>query len=239
MLELILIVVLGITGAVSIDNVKDKSLDVMNNVSESVYSIHNLQGRGTGWITTAKSGKKVMVTNVHVCDSDLPVMFTEKDGKQYILPILGKDPSHDICVLAAPKNSVPLELADEVLENETAYSVGFPTIDFMSSQKGLIKGYSRLKMHYDGLPLDQCKGKKFKIETHDVEQRDGSIKAEKLCMFSAEAVVTTIQIDGGASGSPILNEDEEVIGMTMVRSGNINWAQGVPLKNLKAFLNKF
>lgn len=239
MLELIILAVLSITTAVGLDNVKDHSLDVMYDVSDSIYMVQNPTGRGTGWVTETKKGHKVIVTNVHVCDSDLPVMFTEKDGKRYILPIIAKDPTHDICLLKAPKNAVPLELADDVFENEVAYSVGFPAIEFMSSQRGLIKGYEQLKMVYP-LPPEKCKGqKKLRVEMLEVEQPDGTLKEEPICVFSAEGLVTTIQVDGGASGSPILNSDEKVVGMTMVRTGNINWAQGVPLKNLRAFLNKY
>ena len=239
MLEIVILAVLSITTIVGLDNVKDHSLDVMHSVSDSVYSVYNETGRGTGWVTTTKNGRKVMVTNVHVCESNIPLMFTEKNGKRYVLPIIAKDPTHDICLLQAPKNSVPLELGDDVFENETAYSVGFPAIDFMSSQRGLIKGYAQLKMQYP-LPPEQCKGmKKIHVEMLEVQHDDGTVKVEPICVFSAEGLVTTIQVDGGASGSPILNSNEKVIGMTMVRTGNINWAQGVPLKALKAFLNKY
>jgi Trypsin-like peptidase domain len=239
MIELLLFAVLSITTMVGIDNVKDHSLDVMEDVGESVYSVFNETGRGTAWATTSKSGKVVLVTNVHVCDGPSPFMVTEQKGRKLILPILAKDPTHDICLLKAPRGAVPLDLADDVYENETAYSVGFPLVEFLSSQRGLVKGYQQIQMEYP-LPLELCKGqKKLSIKSFKYENDEGEIIEKKICVFSAEALVTTIVVDGGASGSPIVNEDEEVIGMTMLRAGNVNWAQGVPLKNLKAFLNKY
>jgi Trypsin-like peptidase domain len=239
MLELILLITLTFTTVAGIDSVRDKSLDVMNSVSDSVYPVYHAEGRGTAWATKTKSGKVVLVTNVHVCESPLPVMFSDRNGRKLILPIIAKDPTHDTCLLKAPRGAVPLTLADDVYENEVAYSVGYPLVEFLSSQKGLVKGYQDLRMRYP-LPPEKCKGlKKLKLETLEYDDDEGKHHKEQVCVFSAEGLVTTIVVDGGASGSPILNEDEEVIGMTMLRAGNVNWAQGVPLKSLKAFLNKY
>jgi len=228
MLELIILAALSLSTYVALDNVKDKSADVMSDVSESVYQLYNDVGRGTGWIAETKSGKKVMVTNVHVCDGPTGVMWTDKNGLHTVMKVIAKDSKHDICILTAPAGSVPLKLADKVHAEETVYLVGFPLIEFMSSNKGLVKGYSHLELQYD-LPVSKCKGEKFKIY---------KVKNREICVFSGTVLVTTANTDAGGSGSPILNKYEEVVGMVMIVAGNIAWGQGVPLSALKEFLNK-
>jgi S1-C subfamily serine protease len=239
MLALLLIAALGLGSYVGIDSVKDHSEDVMVDVQDSIFGVANLQGRGTGWVTTAKSGRKVLVTNVHVCDSQIPVMFTQKGNHKYMLNVLGKDSKHDICILEAPKGAPALPLAANVVAEEQIYSVGFPLIEFMTSQSGRLKGYTKLSMPYE-LPLEKCTGaEKYSIQTLKVKQDDGTVTEEKTCIFTARELVTTIPMDDGGSGSPILNADEEVVGMTMIRAGNLGWAGGVPLSDLKRVLSKY
>ena len=237
MLALILFAALSLSTYVGIDNVRDKSAQVMEDVGESVYLVRNEQGYGTGWVTKTKSGLKVMVTNVHVCDSELPLMWTEKDGVRTMMQVLYKDSKHDICLMTAPANSVPLKLADHIKPETNVYFVGFPIIEFMSSNKGLVKGISLLRMPYN-LPVNKCVGEKYKIYSLPVQQPDGSVRKQDTCVFEAPVVVTTANTDAGGSGSPMLNDEEEVVGMVMVCAGNIAWGQGVPLDALKEFLNK-
>lgn len=237
MLELILLVALGLSTYVGIDNVKDKSADVMEDVGESVYSVSNFVGRGTAWAAKTKSGKTVLVTNAHVCDSSVPLMFTVKDGEKHILRVLEKDSKHDICLLSAPPNAVPLELADSLPMEEQVYAVGFPLIDFMSSSRGVVKGYIPVEVPYN-TPVSECHGQKFFVFTSPMRMPDGQVKEQTVCIFKAIVLTTTIPTDGGASGSPILNKDDEVVGMVMLRMGSVSWAEGVPLSAIKEFLYK-
>lgn len=232
MLELVIIAVLSVTTYLGFDGQKDRSADIMKDVSGSIYIVYDKTGRGTGWIAKAKSGKLYMVTNGHVCESAKESMNTEKNGVLSELTIRYRDPRHDICLLDAPKKAVALPLAKKVYKEKEAYAVGFPAVEFMTSQQGLVKGYEIVSMPYP-LPPGQCKDlPKFEIYKRKLENG----KTEEICVFHGNTVVTTIQSDSGGSGSPILNDDEEVIGMVMLTTGNISWAQGVPLDELKRVL---
>lgn len=238
MLSLILFATLSLFTYTAIDNVRDKSAEVMKDVEDSVYLVQNQVGRGTGWVTITKGGTKVMVTNVHVCDSPIPFMWTEKNGVRTLLRVLAKDSKHDICIMTAPTGAVPLKLAHVVHAEETVYAVGFPIIEFMSSNKGLTKGLSRLEIEYD-TPLEKCKGKKHEIRRTRQQHDNGTTTVENTCWFVGTVLVTTANTDAGGSGSPILNRNEEVVAMVMVTTGNIAWGQGVPLSAIKEFLNKY
>lgn len=230
---IILAIALTMSTYLAVDAGKDEAQEMMYEVKGSIFSLYGEKSRGTGWAARTKKGKKVIVTNDHVCGKN-KTMFTQKGAMSYNLAVIYKDPSHDICLLEAPKNAETLRLAEDVYKEEKAFSIGFPAIEWMSSQAGRIKGIETTRVDYEDTPLEDCVGVKFMITTI---KRKGK-PDKKICIFSAEALVTTIQIDGGASGSPILNSDEEVIGMTMARAGNINWAQGVPLNRIKNVLNK-
>jgi S1-C subfamily serine protease len=224
----------SIASYVSLIQAKDSSSsEMMAEIGKSVYMLYDSTGRGTGWIVKGKSGNKYMMTNGHVCEDSENGMMTNKDGQIWDLTIRFRDPYHDICLLDAPPKAIPLKVAKEVVMEESAYIVGFPAIQFMSIEHGLIKGYDLVDMPYP-VSLEECRDRP-KLQIRRTKNKDG--KDVDICVFHGQTVVTTIVTDAGASGSPIVNEDSEVIGMVMIAAGNIPWAQGVPLSEIKRVLD--
>jgi S1-C subfamily serine protease len=209
---------------------KDKAFDVMKDVSHSVFIVSGEKARGTGWVVKAKSGKLYIITNQHVC-SDNKTMTLNNNYQVEPVRVVAEDPNSDACILEAPKDAVALSLAKTMIENEEVYGVGYPHVTFLSSASGRAKGYVREDVDM-GVDIPNCNKHKYKIKIDA-----SSVPPDMKCVYVVPMLVTTIPTDLGASGSPILNNDEEVVGMTMVMSGSVNWAYGVPLNSIKAFLD--
>jgi S1-C subfamily serine protease len=211
---------------------------MQDQVKDSVVMVQSVfGGHGSGWVTTTKSGKTVVVTNQHVCDmSPIPVFnLKTADGKEHPAKVLVKSEEHDLCLLEAPKGYPALELAEEAFQDEEVYIVGYPLIGYMTSTVGKLKGTEMFEEEYP-LPPELCKGKKFRVETQ-IKISEKGAQMREVCIFKAPVYVTTAQTDGGASGSPLLNEYGEVVGTVMLMYGNISWAATVDLPSVKRFLD--
>src|SRR5690606_10262240 len=111
-------------------------------VEESIYSMEGPFARGTGFAVQGKSGKTYLITNAHVCDQPMPIMYAvDYEGKSHLVVKLELYEEHDLCILSAPEDAKPLDLADEVIQDERVFIVGYPLIQYMSSMTGHVKGH--------------------------------------------------------------------------------------------------
>lgn len=223
---------------------------VFDSVAESVLIIENMNGGwGTGFVTKAKSGKLVIVTNDHICDSDPPIFLISHRSSESLrseihiptMPIL-RDSEHDLCLIAIPPGLKvePLPIADEVYIDSKVYIIGYPTAPLLSSAQGYIRGTQTIGSIMERTPLDQCKGKKYHIETVSIKRKDGKKQEEQRCIMTASFLFTDSLGEFGASGSPALNGDGEVVGVMSAITGQARpFAYLVPLNNLKKFLSKY
>jgi len=218
---------------------RDRANEIMEDIEESIYMLDGGGSRATGFITTDADGNIVMISNDHVCGENSTVMnATSHDGKKFKVKILGKSPTADLCLLQAPKNSKPLKLANKALKNEKAYAVGYPLAPFMTATSGRVKGFVRV-MTQTNVPIPLCNKPKYRILTRAIPNRIPNAPAitEKGCFLDVQGLFTTVNVDLGFSGSPLLNDKEEVIGVIMTSKGNIAWSTAVSIQELRRFLN--
>lgn len=216
-----------------------RAQEIRRDISDSVFRLLGENNSGTGFVTTGGKGKKVMVTNGHVCEGNLFMTAVDKDGNQTRLRVLHESPLTDLCVLQAPLRSTPLPLADKAYKNSKVYAVGYPLGKYMIVQEGRLKGYETSSVPTD-TALNRCNLLKHKIRKVKIPIRrdDGSEYdfEEKQCHLVVKSFFTTIPVDRGFSGSPMVNDDSEVVGVIMALKGNVSWGMAVPLKDLKNYL---
>jgi S1-C subfamily serine protease len=220
--------------------------------AESIVSLEDMsgKGRGTGFVTLAKSGRRVIVTNAHVCEINniLPVFVVyRRHGDSLRKPlkspavVIKKDDKHDLCIVSVPLDldARPLELADKAYVDTRIYIVGYPIVALLSASDGYIRGYHLIDDQYP-LALELCKGKKYYTKTVPIEQENGMVVKETRCFFRAKFMFTDALGDHGQSGSPGLNGDGEVVGVMSMIDGDFRpFAFLVPLSNLKEFLSTY
>jgi S1-C subfamily serine protease len=225
---------------------------VREGAEESIVSLEDAggKGRGTGWVARAKSGKKVIMTNAHICEMNpvapiFVVYHRSKGSVRYPIKFpaiaIKKDDKQDLCMVSVPPDlkADPLPLADAVYLDSKIYIIGYPIEPLLSVSSGNIRGSTLVDNPYD-IPLELCKGKKFHIETVPIEQENGETIKKTMCFLKAKFTFSDALSDHGASGSPVLDGDGDVVGvMSMIGGQARPFAIFVPLAALKEFLSTY
>ena len=202
-------------------------LDNYNNV----YRIRGMLGisGGTGVALIAKSGKKVVLTNRHVClgTGDYVSMHNGNFGGQSA--VLYKDLEADLCVIDFPSHIPVAEipLSSKIARgNEIVHAVGFPLDHDKNLSSGLVLR-----------PLSIEVFGPFKDQTNC--NRVFEFNKNKVCAILENIVQTNIVAFPGNSGIPVFNNQNELIGLVSATDPRSNFAAMVLLVDIKRVLNKF
>src|SRR3990167_5172129 len=174
------------------------------------------QDLATGFIVSADG---LLVTNKHVVsNSEYKYIVIDKDGKEYEVKNIYRDPANDLALLKIDASGLPIvELGDsENLQvGQTVVAIGTPLGEFrQSATSGIISGLGR------GIDA----GNPFEGY---VERLDNIIQ-------------TDAAINPGNSGGPLLNSSGEVIGVnTAVSSEGQNIGFALPINTVKEALDEF
>ena len=146
----------------------------------------NVTSLGSGFVFD-KEGR--IITNHHVVQDSKSVDVTFIDGNRYVASVVGSDPFNDVAVIKITQN-ISEKLRPLILGNSSAVEVGDQVIA-IGNPYGLAGSMS--------LGIVSQKGRLISTE--------GSA-------FSIPSVIQTdALINPGNSGGPLLNSQEEVIGM--------------------------
>ena len=225
---------------------------VFADVAESILSLEDIDGktRGTGFVTLAKSGEQVIITNAHICELNLITPIFLVFGRQgeslrslykFLVIAIKKDDAHDLCIVSVPPDLKvkSLPLADKAIIDSHIYIIGYPNTTLLSASDGYIRGYKLINEPYE-IPFKLCIGKKHYIKTDSIKNENGKIVPIQVCYQQAEFMFTDALGEFGQSGSPGLNGDGEVIGVMSMIVGRIRpFALLVPLSSLKEFLSTY
>lgn len=205
---------------------------LLDDHKNSIYYVMNEgKGGGTGFATKTAMGFTVVVTNAHVCrgavDGNLKLhqddMFVDVPTK-----IVLADEEHDICILKAPHDAQPIELADgEAKLGERIYVAGHPNLTPFLVTSGVVEGRiiaDIMEGSADGCPSIP----NFRV----VDTLFGA-----LCIGHFNAIESNAPSKPGSSGSPVLNKDGKIVGVLF--AGGESDSLILPLENLKAVLDLY
>lgn len=178
------------------------------------------QDIGTGFIVSEDG---LIITNKHVVSADATYKVVTKDGKEYEVTQISRDPSNDIAVIkinpSAGSGQVlqPVELGDSgnLKVGQFVIAIGTALGEFRHTvTTGVISGLGRgitAGSAYEGY----------------VEKLD-------------DVIQTDAAINPGNSGGPLLNSAGQVIGVNVaVASGAQNIGFALPINVVKDALNQF
>ena len=199
----------------------NKSL--LQNTAKYVWTMRSGNSLGTIFQIEYKN-KRLLITNSHVCRGDkLKVYWRERESSPFTLILRWN--WKDLCAGTAPNMpSGGLTLAKKSPPVYTElFSMGFPKGIWMATRGVLIK---RIHNWEDPIPMaDECKKQgRFIFD---------KAKCKKLIL----SVSTSLFAKGGSSGSPVLIESGQVIGVIKQRWTALDKAILVDYKDLKDFLN--
>jgi len=174
------------------------------------------QDIGTGFIVSSEG---LIVTNKHVvANTTANYKVIDKDGKEYEVEQISRDPSNDIAILkinAAGLKTIELGSSDNLKVGQFVIAIGTALGELRHTvTAGVISGLGR------GITAGN-------IYEGYVEQLD-------------DVIQTDAAINPGNSGGPLLNSAGQVIGVNVaLASGAENIGFAIPIDIVKEGLNQF
>ncbi|WP_299089800.1 S1C family serine protease [uncultured Metabacillus sp.] len=194
-------------------NVNTAITDIVNEVSDAVVGVVNLQeagfwnesgqteeaeaGTGSGVIYKKEGKNAFIVTNHHVIAGATQIEISLSDGTRIPAEILGSDELTDLAVLRVESDKIKKVAqfgdSDQVKPGEPVIAIGNPLgLQFSGSvTQGIISGTER------AVPID--------------ENGDGQVD------WNAEVLQTDAAINPGNSGGALINMDGKVIGINSMK----------------------
>lgn len=222
-------------------------------------------GGGTGFHVKGPSGKTYIMTNRHVCDDSKDgTMWVAIDGvtRDHSLKIIKKSETADLCLMEPVPGVVGLDLGDTPRIDDELVYIGHPRLQQRTYVSGDLVG-SKTEIVVRGevgkeIKESDCKASKdsyiqqvtessmvlwrFKhglgmVDDVVADNLVGAKSTKKIsvCYEKDQAYVTTLQVYGGASGSPVVDTDGDVVGV-IYAGGDGTWGYAVILADVKELL---
>lgn len=200
------------------DAIKEQDLlptaeaNVFRIITQSEFGV----GGGTAYAISTEEYGVLVITNEHICAMD-PVdgiFILDQEAKVWPTKVRRKGHLTDLCIIEPPedfvKNHKGLKLAStstELFDGQTLFVYGHPGLRKLTSSSGA-----------------------FVNETW-IPAFGGYLDSKVILVDRAD-----IAIFPGSSGSPVLNEDGEVVGTVFAYEGPSNIALIIPLRSMIDFL---
>lgn len=235
-------------------------------ITKDKASVYPNQSSGTGFLITAPSGAVFLMTNRHVCDDEVQYgmlrsnQMWAKDSNtnaEYLLKIVYKSANSDLCIASFvdPITLPALKVGKPPSIGEAVSYVGHPNGQPLTMTTGEFAGYQPHDVAIGligGNVLDiDCTRKdtrkvaytKRELLDTDISYKRFSLMQGKrdndtvyLCHEYDQAMVMTVIIYAGASGSPVVDLLGRVIGVVYSAPRGGGWGAAVPLSAVNDLL---
>jgi len=218
----------------------DTETYLKNKLKDSVVYVvnENENGGGTGFLLKNEEGREYIVTNNHVCshtqvDGMVKVKTDEKVIKRKVIDM---SQDADLCIIEAGFDQEPLKMAKKYTVGNKAYVMGHPYLNPLTFVSGDIVAKQKISIVKYEMTEDSppCDGNNQHPATLSM-----FIFAVNVCLQDYDSLSTTISTYPGNSGSPMVDDKGDVIGVIFAGNNYTNWGHAVPLEDLKAFINKY
>lgn len=200
-------------------------------VVESIVKITDEEetGGGTGFVVKLNGDQTAIVSNEHVCgDADIVYIHDDK-GNKTPRAVIKTDRTHDLCLIGGI-DAPALDLAvKQPVRFQPLRIMGHPFLKPLAPTNGVFTG--------------RVLGKFLEAPTQNGDCNSGAKKTQidtlfgpmLACVRTEDLRTTTIPIGPGNSGSPVLNNAGEVVGVANSSAGD-GQANFIPLEYLREFL---
>jgi hypothetical protein len=239
--------------------VVDRVVQINPKKPETAAQMQN-PGGGTGFHVLAPSGKTYIMTNRHVCNLAIEgKMWVKNKTQSKSLKVITSSDSFDLCLIEPLPGIDGIKVGDTPVEGQAVSYAGYPRLQPRTFESGEIAGTKMLTIAAGVVGKDiteeQCQTKDSSIaqvpeiltllSKAQVDQdlspwadhplfKNG--KMVDMCYQRNTALVTTLIIYGGASGSPMVDILGRLIGVVYAAPTTGGWGYGVTIDNVKTIL---
>lgn len=207
-------------------------IQVRDLLRETTLRIEGNGCLGSGFITQSKSGKHYLVTNSHVCNCARwkgNIYGSYDSGELLVGKVVKQDWGPDLCAAIITKDNPSLHLGRVVLPFMEVSTRGYPG-GRASESHGMIRGTIDWEYSMGIGELGKCPK-----SSRSEYGYSGLLEA---CTFHYTSVVTNLYARPGASGSPVVNDSGELVGVVSSWNPQAEDEGGiVPFGQLKKFLD--
>lgn len=170
---------------------------------------------GSGSVVQGGSGRKYILTNFHVCHAMKwkgEIAGNFEGGRLLIGRVVKESPTSDLCAAVIREDSPALKFSSSMLlPLSKVTSRGYP-MGILSESHGQV--YDSIKWDYDASIEEEGECPEG---TNKLYWLDGNLKA---CTFHFTSTLTSLYARPGSSGSPVVNEEGELVGVISSHHGD-------------------
>lgn len=194
----------------------------------SVVKLLGDMSGGTGF-QVKYEGKQYTLTNYHICavaDEEDTLQSTDYFGNTRRLKVIARYDKNDLCVLEPISFLPAIRLANSYYMHEQIYLVGHPRLEALTMQTA-----SLVAKYFINIMLP-CEEQTYKSKCVGT-----SSSSKSYCMRTFETLHANVISYGGNSGSPVLDDFGNLIGVLFAgQRSAVTASYIVPLEYVKDFL---
>ncbi len=171
-----------------------------------VMVINLLGGGGTGFFVEHKKHGLLLITNNHVCEENRFMIIKGSNNQLKAGAVIGRSRNLDLCAIKVAVDTVPFErsLIKPPLK-QPVHTEGFPGLMTLTKSYGVFEGYASERNFSFLSPGQPC----------EFPMHFAMVKGKRACYLEQVNGLTTTKGSPGSSGSPVLTNDDRLLGVVV------------------------